>query len=281
VFAFDLDGQQKREIILPYDALNKSLGNSSCDFKYLQIMVCGEYVLLQYNCYTEWLASTTSKGIRAMRRRIIYRLKPLGFSIILEYVRKLPYDDYDGTLIADSTFGKKQRGATKNYYADLRRDKNRICLCDGVNNFALYRDVRMESGLILVYTALISGDTVMSLLLTDKIPFVIRKDMTKFASGDFHLLLGNSFLAFSKFHLNMSNRDGAIVYQYKENMIFILKTTSPVLCGDKPKWNIDHHLKFHLRIVGDNYVFLDSDDQLVAWPRKQRGRSPPVAKVFI
>jgi hypothetical protein len=282
-FAFDLEGQQKREIILPYDALNKSLSNNKREFKYLQIMVCGEFVLLQHNCYIKWLASATRKGRTSVRRRLLYRLKPQGFSIMLEYVRQFPLHDYDRTDLEESVF-ENHRGQdeTEDYFADMRRDFDRIRQCDGENTelYALYPSRRLGRGLIWEYSSLTGGYTKKRILVTNKIPFVTRKQITQFPNGDFHLLLGKSFLAFSKFH-RKSDRHGSPVNNFKDNIIFILKTMTPVLCGDKPKRNTNYQLRFHLRIAGDYYVFLDRDDQLVAWPRKRRGRSPPMAKVFI
>jgi hypothetical protein len=296
VFAFDLDGQQRREVILPYDALNKSLSNKNREFKYLEIMVCGEYVLLQHGCYVKGsgttssshrhTGTTSSKGIIHRRELILYRLKPLVFSIELEYVRMIPLDPNgagqgDSTRLEPAVIEKyRRRGQIDHYFVDIRREQHRSYQC-GENNDISVIYAQTGGRDHLGVTGILPSGLTNEKIFTDRISFslsTLRKQLKQFYHGDYHSLFGRDFLVYSK------SQRKSVGYEYSHfnnNEIFILNALKPNICGEKPKRYTDYNLKYHMKIAGNNYVFLDSDDRLIAWPLKRIGQLPPMAIVFL
>jgi hypothetical protein len=97
-YVFDLEGKQIRPLILPYGKLERTLSNHKQSFKYLQLVVCSEYVILQHTCYSKLAVYGPTKNFLKLTSGIsLYKIKSQGLFLKLEYFQQLTDESLSST----------------------------------------------------------------------------------------------------------------------------------------------------------------------------------------
>jgi hypothetical protein len=102
-FVVDLDGGNRRKLLLPYDQLKDSRGPNNSKFKYLKFTVCGDHILFELTYISEPKLSA-NRNLGRPRSILIsvlklYKIKD-AFALKLEFVKSLPGVRY--TLVHES-----------------------------------------------------------------------------------------------------------------------------------------------------------------------------------
>jgi hypothetical protein len=247
---FDLGGRSTRELILPYDKLNKSLSNRNQYFRYLRILVCGDNVVLEHNTYsTQSVYGAFKNARKAVSGYSWYRIKSTLFALQLEYIRTLTF--LNGVVYKHGREEIQIPVALTNFQCGKGKS---------VYEFKSYSPlvirIRRESHMYNI-----------TLVLRFTVPRHARNGIR------YALVLGNSNIAF----LGKRGR----VYQ-----VFVTDGLCGVIPLDGqqnfgPRISYQGKLKHLFRSDGlAHRLVVDSDERLILWPRWKHASNMLKAKVF-
>jgi hypothetical protein len=266
----DINEEQIRPLMLPYEDLKRKLNNDKQSFKYLQFMVCGEYVILQHNCYSRSpVYGPGTNSIQLTSGIYLYKIKSLGLFFKLEYFQEIPHESLKTIeyLSAMDVLQPLQKGHVLKYLIYLS-DGKRKCQCDPedsihITQFSRHQGYNQTRDVVISTT----GKGLSSL---DE---YLYRSLTSFQIWSRHTILGASNYAFVRLDLaslTLLKLGGNIT-------LFQIKFHPGFCCNAKSGRREFHDL---MKIPDHFDLFLDTRDRLIAWPKKRIRNTPVFAKVL-
>jgi hypothetical protein len=281
-----LIGEQIRPLVLPYDDLKRKLNNDRHSFKYLQFMVCGEFVILQHTCYSKLPAYGPGKNAIQLTGGIyLYKIRSLGLFFKLEYFQKLPHErlttiEYVSPM---EVFRQKGMGRVLRYMYNLSTGK-RKCQCDGDGNLYAVHHKKIEDTIHITQFSrhqgynqtreVVISPTGKGLSSLDR---DLYRSLASFRIWSRHILLGPNNYAFVR--LNFIGAVVKEVIKHGGNITLFQIKFNPGFCCNATRGRRELHAV--MRIPDHFHLFLDIRDRLIAWPMNKVGNVPVVAKVLL
>jgi hypothetical protein len=281
-----LNGEQIRPLVLPYEDLKRRLNNDRHSFKYLQFMVCGEFVILHHNCYSKLPAYGPGKNSIQLTSGIyLYKIRSLGLFFKLEYFQKLLHErlttiEYVSPM---EVFRQQEMGRVLHYMYNLSNDK-RKCQCDRDGNLYAVHHKKIKDTIHITQFSRHQGyNQTREVVISptgkglSSLDGDLYRSLASFRIWSLHILLGPNNYAFVR--LNFTGIAVKEVIKYGGNITLFQIKLNPGFCCNATRGRRELHAV--MRIPDHFHLFLDTTDRLIAWPMKNLRNRPMFAKVLL
>jgi hypothetical protein len=282
----DLQQEQSRPLILPYEDLKRRLNNDKRSFKYLQLIVCGEFVILQHNSYSRSAAYGPGKNSIQLTSGIyLYKIRSLGFFFKLEYFQKLQHESLTTIeYVSPMEVLRKQGMGRVLYYMLNLSDDTRKCQCDRDGNLYSVHHKKTEDSIHIRQFSRHQGyNQTREVVISptgkglSSLDGDLYRSLASFRIWSRHTFLGPNNYAFVS--LNFIGPFADSMRKHGGNITLFQVKFHPGFCCNARRGRMELHAV--MRIPDHFHLFLDTRDRLIAWPMKKVINVPVFAKVLL